>query len=191
MRRRIREEGREAGLVLLEVVQKDIQLQSIEQRRALPFALLVPGLFSHQPSRKLSRGVCCEAMAEHEGAETHRFAKTRREIGARVFFHLPRDKGCKCVQLGRTCRLSAAPWIGKKEAPGRAQAAGIHAAEIANPMAALREIVPNIFVAGARAIRQMKDMMLLEIETGVQRVPLNPRFEIWCLGLVGLRHKRS
>ena len=103
-----------------------------------------------------------------------------------MLLHVIRNKTLERCQFLGVSGLGRAPGVGKKCRSSIRESAGVHAGAIPDALAVAVKNAPDIRMAGARSVGQVEYAVLLKGQTGVDRVPLDPRLQVHRIEVISL-----
>src|SRR5271165_1130978 len=188
MRRTVDEEGREIGPHFSIKIAKNVELQPIGEGHATPFYVCLRNPLADQLVQRRSDSVYLQAMTDQKSDERDEFARAQNNALG-VLLDQSGHRGLEHLDLARDCRFVTAPGVRKIKRVRTRQGTCIHAPEIHHRLADRLQTMPNVRMISLGAVRQVEDFMLTVGQPGMNRVPLNPWFEILWVGYIGDRRK--
>ena len=187
MRDAVREKRRELRAFGTIPAREQVELQPIEDRDALPGPRAADRPFCGKLADRFAHRVERQAVRGHEARERQVFAPAESLRAVRIFADLVADKAGERVEFGRAGVALFGPRIAHEQAAGRVEWRDVHAAE-AGDLATLCDQHPvHVHVPGIAPFGKVEHLVIVVRQPGVDRIPLNPRFEQRRIGHVGAR----
>src|SRR5271165_4732218 len=184
----IDEERRKVGAHPAIVMPEQIELQAVGESDPAPFDICLRKPFAAELRKDRPDRVRCETMTDQKCRKWQQFVYSQRNASCALLNQFGHYR-LEDLDFARPCGLIAAPRIGQIKHVAAGQSSGIHAAAIHYRLAEPVEDAPDVGMVGFGAVGQIEDFVLIIGQSGMDRVPLDPRFEIIGIGYIGYTGK--